>query len=165
MQLILLVLFLFFSPSAWAMGHVSTQTSNDPLIGKAAPDVVLAKTDGTSANVIGTRQGKKAILIFWATWCPHCYEELGSLNDNFASIEQKGIKIILVDVGETREVVKNYFNQRQMRLTSFVDENSFLQETYHLIGIPTLIFIDEKGIIRNVTHAFPADYEGYFISK
>ena len=84
---------------------------------------------------------------------------------SLASIEQKGIKIILVDVGETKEDVKNYFNRRQMKLVSFVDEDSFLQEIYHLIGVPTLIFIDEKGIIRNVTHEFPSDYENYFSAK
>jgi len=147
------------------MDHLATQTSSSPLIGKAAPDVVLAKTDGTTASVIGSRQGKKAILIFWATWCPHCYGELGSLNENISSIEQKGAKIILVDVGEAQGEVKAYLNRRQMKMISFVDEDSYLQETYHLIGVPTLVFIDEKGIIRNVTHEFPSDYEQYFSSK
>jgi len=161
-RFIFLCLFLITSSSAWPMGHVSTQTDEGPLIGKAAPDVVLTKSDGTSGSVIGSRQGKKAILVFWATWCPHCYEDLGTINDNIASAEQKGIKIILVDVGETKEDVNKYFNQRQMKLVSFVDEDSFLQGAYHLIGVPTLIFIDEKGIVRSMTHAFPADYENYF---
>lgn len=144
------------------MGHLSTPVSSDPLIGKPAPDVVLSKTDGTSSSIMSSRQGEKAILIFWATWCPHCYEELGAVNENIASVGKKGIKIILVDLGETRENIKNYFNQRQMPLVSFVDVDSYLQEPYHIVGIPTVIFIDEKGIIRNVTHAFPSDYEKYF---
>jgi peroxiredoxin len=159
-----LILLLFFPSSVWAMSHLSTQTAQSPLIGKAAPDVVLSKTDGTSGSVIASRQGKKSVLIFWATWCPHCYEELGAVNDGLSSIEQKGIKIILVDVGETREDVKNYFNQRQMKLVSFLDEDNFLQQQYHLIGVPTIIFIDENGIIRNMTHEFPSDYENYFSS-
>jgi len=162
MQIILLFLLLCFSPAVWAMGHLPTQMSSDPLIGKPAPDAVLIKTDGTSSSIMSSRQGKKAILIFWATWCPHCYEELGAVNENIASVGKKGIKIILVDLGETLEVVKNYFDQRQMHLTSFIDVDSFLQGTYHLEGIPTIIFIDEKGIIRNVTHAFPSDYVQYF---
>jgi len=162
MSLIFLVLFSFSLSSAWAMGNLSAQRTENFLIGKAAPDAVLAKTDGTSASVIGEQQGKKAILVFWATWCPHCYEDLGAINDSIASIEKKGVKIILVDVGETKEDVKNYFNQRQMKLISFVDEDSVLQGPYRLIGVPTLIFIDETGIIRSVTHAFPSDYENFF---
>ena len=153
---------LFLSPSAWAMGHVATISTNGPLIGKAAPDAVLKKTDGTSANILGDRHGKRAIVVFWATWCPHCYEELGAINANFASIEQKGIKVILVDEGEGKEEVQEYFYKRQMKLVSFVDSDNLLQETYHLIGVPTVVFIDDKGTIRKVTHQFPSDYEKYF---
>lgn len=164
-RLFLLTLLLFSSASAWSMSHLSIQTDTNPLIGKRAPDIVLTKSDGTSASVLDTRQGQKAVLVFWATWCPHCYEELGMLNGSITSIEQKGVKIILVDVGESKEDVKGYFNRRQMKLISYVDENSFLQDTYHLRGVPTLVFVDEKGIVRNVTHAFPSDYENYFTSS
>jgi len=164
MRLILFFLFLSFSPSFWAMGQESQQVSNDPLIGQSTSDVLLAKSDGTRSGVLASRQGKKAIMVFWATWCPHCYEEMGAINAQFSSIERKGIKIILVDMGETNEDVKNYFDQRQMKLISFVDGDGVMQEPYRLIGVPTLIFIDEKGIIRNVTHEFPSDYEKYFSS-
>ena len=162
MQVIFLALLFFSAPSVWAMGHLSTEAADSPLIGKAAPDAVLAKSDGTTASVLGSRQGQKEILVFWATWCPHCYEDLGTINNSFASIEQKGIKIILVDVGETKEDVQEYFYRRQMKLVSFVDVDSVLQGAYRLIGVPTLIFIDEKGIIRKVTHEFPSDYTNYF---
>jgi thiol-disulfide isomerase/thioredoxin len=162
MRLIFFALFLFSVPTVWAMGHVSTEATGGPLIGKAAPDAVLAKSDGTSASVLGSRHGQKAILVFWATWCPHCYEDLGAINNSFASVEQKGIKIILVDVGESKEDVQEYFYRRQMKLVSFVDEDSVLQGAYRLIGVPTLIFIDEKGIVRRVTHEFPSDYTNYF---
>ena len=141
-----------------ATGHLTSS----PLIGQEPTDVVLTKTDGTTASIISSRQGKKAILVFWATWCPHCYEDLGVINDQMTSIEQKGIKIILVNVGGSKEGVQNYFDQRQMKLVSFLDTDTSLQEPYHLIGVPTVIFIDTKGIIRNVTHEFPSDYENYF---
>ncbi|MBF0570434.1 MAG: redoxin domain-containing protein [Candidatus Omnitrophica bacterium] len=160
--LVFLTLFILSSPSALAMGNLSEHATKSLLIGKAAPDIVLTKTDGTSASVIGSRQGQKAILVFWATWCPHCYEDLSGINDSFDSIEKKGIKIILVDIAETKEDVKNYFLRRQMKLVSFVDEDSALQEPYHLIGVPTLIFIDKKGVIRSVTHDFPSHYEDFF---
>jgi len=160
-----LILFLFSSSLVWAMGHLFQQTVKSPLTGKVAPDAVLVKSDGTSGSVAGSRQGQRAILVFWATWCPHCYEEIGFINDNIASIEQKGIKIVLVDVGETKEIVRNYFDRRQMKLVSFIDTESFMQGAYHLIGVPTLIFIDEKGIVRSVAHEFPSDYGNYFSVK
>lgn len=165
MRLTFLLLFLFVPASSWAMGHFSEYSTDSPLIGQAAPDAVLTTTEGESASIIGSRQGRKAILFFWATWCPHCYEELGTINDNIPSIERKGIKVILIDLGEPKEQVEEYFLRRQMKLVSFLDEDNTLQELYHLIGVPTLVFIDGKGIIRSVTHAFPSDYENYFRAK
>jgi peroxiredoxin len=161
-KLILLVLFLFFPALGWAVGDASTESSQDPLIGKAATDVVLPKSDGTSASVINVRQGKKAILVFWATWCPHCYEELGKINDAATAVQKQGIRIILVDVGESKEAVQEYLMRRQIKLSCFIDADNVLQDPYQIAGVPTLFFIDEKGIIRYVTHQFPSDYANYF---
>ncbi len=165
LRLIFLILFLSFSTSVWARGDFYTESSQDFLIGKAAPDVVLPNSDGPSASVINAREGKKAILVFWATWCPHCYEELGKINGALASVHEKGIKIILVDVGESKEAVKEYLIRRQINLSCFIDEENVFQEPYHLVGVPTMVFIDEQGTIRNMTHQFPSDYEDYFSAK
>jgi len=162
MRIILSLALLFLAIPVWAMSNLPSAAVASPIMGKAAPDLVLGKSDGSTASVMSAGKGKKTILIFWATWCPNCYEEIGTINNSLASIEQKGIKIILVDIGETTEAVKTYFNKRQMKLISFVDEDSAMQEPYHLVGIPTLIFIDEKGVVVNVTHQFPQDYVNYF---
>ena len=132
------------------------------LIGKAAPDAVLVNTDGTSTSVIAAGHGKRSVLIFWATWCPHCYDELGGIYESKGVFEKKGVKITLVDVGETKEDVTSYFKQRQMKWSSFVDSDSILQGPYRLRGVPTLIFIDDKGIIRSVKHSFPSHFEKAF---
>ncbi len=146
------------------MGNLSTQVPKNSLIGQQATDIVLGKSDGTTSSVLASRGGKKAILVFWASWCPHCYQELGNINDNLASIEHTGVNVILVDVGETKGEVNSYFDRRQMKLVSFIDGDSALQDPYHLIGVPTMVFIDDKGIIKNVTNEFPLDYENYFNS-
>jgi peroxiredoxin len=165
MWLIFLFLFLFHPLSAWSMGHLNTEATQGPLIGREAPDAILINTKGISASIIDWRKGEKAILVFWATWCPHCYKELGFFNDNIAFFVKKDIEIIPVEMGETKEDVKEYFHQHQLKPTGFVDENSVLMGPYRLIGLPTLIFIDEKGIIRSVTHKFPSGYENYFSAK
>lgn len=161
-KFIILVLFLSSPALVWALGDASTDSS---LIGEAAPDVVLPATQGPSASIINARQGNKAILVFWATWCPHCYEELGKINGASASAQKKGIKIILVDVGESKEAVQEYLIRRQINLSCFIDEDNTLHDTYQLVGVPTMVFIDKQGIIRDVTHQFPSDYENYFSAK
>ncbi|MDE2027843.1 MAG: TlpA family protein disulfide reductase [Candidatus Omnitrophica bacterium] len=162
MRLIFLFLFLFSMPSVWAMANLSQLAVRTPLVGHPAPDVVLPKTDGTSSAVLAGSKGRKTIVVFWATWCPHCHEDLSELNDDLDAIGQKGITPVLVDVGENKDQVRDYLAQQHIKLASFVDENSIVQDKYFLIGVPTLLFIDEKGIVRSVTHQLPSDYENYF---
>jgi thiol-disulfide isomerase/thioredoxin len=161
-RLFFLFLFLFSCSSSWAWIHIFTKKIASDLIGKFAQDAYLDRTDGTKGSVIGSREGKKAILVFWSTWCPPCYTDIGVIDQNFASIEEKGIKIILVDAGEPKQDVIYYFKKRHMNLISYVDVNSDMQRPYRLTVLPTLFFIDENGIIRSVTHQFPSDYENYF---
>ena len=132
------------------------------LIGKPALDAVLVNTDGTKSSFLAASPGKKTIVIFWATWCPHCYEELGGVYQALDVFDKKGVKIILVDMGEGLDDVRNYFKQRQMKWSSFVDSDYTLQGPYRLEGVPTLIFIDDKGIIRSIHHSFPPHFEQYF---
>jgi len=161
--LTLLTLILSCAQPVWAtMGRMPGYAVKSALTGKAAPDAVLSKSDGTTAAVIRSLHGKKAILVFWATWCPHCYEDLGLINSSLPSLKQKGIEVVLIDLAEARADVQKYFNQRQLKLTSFLDEDSALQESYELIGVPTLVFVDKKGTVRSVTHVFPPNYENYF---
>lgn len=146
----------------FAMGGMPTTGSTEPLIGKQAPEFTLARLKGEASNFTNARAGKKAVIIFWATWCPHCHEELARLSKTIGEIEQKGIKILLVDVGETKEEVKAYFDNKGYDFNSFLDEENALQEPYAIVGVPTVVFVNEQGIVKSVLHDFPDDFEMYF---
>jgi len=44
-------------------------------------------------------------------------------------------------------------------------ENHYYYEPYGVIGLPTFVFIDEAGIVRDVTHSLPEKYETIFVKK
>ena len=153
------LMLIALSSQAWAMGNVPLSAVTDSLIGKPPPEFTLEKVSGTQQSLTQARDGKKAVIFFWATWCPHCHEELGKI------IKNKGIQIILVDVGEAKEDVKAYLDHRKLPWNSFLDEDNTVAGQYGIEGIPTLFFIDEKGIVRTVEHEFPNDYETLFHSS
>ncbi len=147
---------------ALAMGSMPVGTSEMSLVGKAAYDATLPTALGRQKSLSQAREGKKAVLFFWATWCPHCHDEITRMNRNMDAITAKGIKIVLVSIGETKEDVAAYLKYNHVPLDSFLDEDNALQGPYDLVGVPTLVFVDEKGIIREVRHDFPDDYEKFF---
>ena len=131
-------------------------------IGRPAADFTLQTTQGKESNMTQFRAGKKAIIFFWATWCPHCRVALKDLNQNLAQIEAKGIKIIPVDLGEALEEVRAYIQKNKIAMDIFLDKESSLAEPYNIIGVPTFYFVDEAGKISAVLHSLPKDLETAF---
>lgn len=131
----------------------------DESVGKPAKDFTLKTVGGAPVSLTDFRQGGKAIIFFWAIWCPHCRRELTELNKNKAALEQKGIKIVLVDVGEQEEVVRRYAQNNNINMTIFLDEGTSVAEEYGLVGVPTFYLVDQQGIVRDVQHAMPEEYE------
>ena len=150
------------STSVLAMENLPSGKIKEGLIGQAAVEFNLPMALGGEKSLTRAREGKKAVVLFWATWCPHCREEIARVNENAEAIGQKGIKILLVDLGETPGEVAAYLQHNKINLDSFVDADNSLQEPYQLVGVPTLVFIDEDGLIRGMTHGFPSNYEELF---
>ena len=159
-KLILILFFVAASNVAWTMGESRMVT--DGLVGKPAPDFTLDTLQEKKVDMTQYRAGHDAIIFFWATWCPHCREQIKELNAHAADIAQKGIKILLVDIGEEEGLVRAHAERHQIKMDVFLDRDSSVSETYRIIGVPTFYFVDKKGIIKDVDHALPEHYEELF---
>ena len=155
-------MFVFLSPYAFASGNLPSSAVEGALVGKPAPEFTLETTAGVQQSLSQAQAGQRAILFFWATWCPHCHEALESISLHLNDIKLKGARVLLVNSGENKAEAKEYLMSHQLPLVSFLDEDNTIAGQYGVIGIPTLFFIDEKGIIRSILHEFPSDYEAEF---
>lgn len=164
MKNIFLIIF-FLTSVGISSGHAQFLFMEDQLQGKPAPDFKLPKLSGGSQTLTEFRDGKKVIVFFWATWCPHCREQLSAMNLKVDEMNQKGIKIAAVDLGENEKTARNFLKNKNIKLDIFVDEKSLTEELYNLIGVPTLVFIDEKGIVQGVKHSFPDKFDQMFETK
>jgi len=127
-----------------------------------APDFTLATLSGEHINFEQFREGKKTIIFFWATWCPHCREALRELNLRKQEFLEKGIKLALVDLGEEKAIVQRYMTIHQLPFNVFLDEESSLSAPYDLLGVPTFYFVDEQGIVKDVRHRLPDNIDNVF---
>ena len=161
-KILILAAILLVPAMPWTMAMSGTGFINETLVGKPAADFTLETVKGNKVNLTKYRDGKKAIVFFWATWCPHCREELKHLNELQKEINDKGIKIVLISLGEEKTTVVEYLERHHYDYEVLLDENQTLEGPYQLVGVPTLFFIDEKGVIKLVDHAFPSNYEEVF---
>jgi len=130
--------------------------------GKEVQDFTLKVVNGEEVRLKKYRDGKKTIIFFWATWCPHCRTELGRLNEEKASFEKQNIKIALVDVGEKEDIVDKYIRKNNITFDVFLDVESKVANMYGLIGVPTFYFVDKDGIVLDVQHSLPENLEDVF---
>ncbi|HSA31986.1 MAG TPA: TlpA disulfide reductase family protein [Candidatus Omnitrophota bacterium] len=131
----------------------------NPLIGKQAAEFTLKDLDGQEWTLSQIREGRPAILFFWATWCPHCRTQLSALNQQIEEIHKKGIEVILIDLEEGPKQVKAFMDRNGLELNVLVDTDGRTTDDYVIPGVPTFYFIGADGKIRTVEHHLPDDYE------
>ena len=153
-----LLFFVMQPPAVWSQFFF---VENEK-IGKNAPDFTLNTLSGDNINLKKFRDGKKTIVFFWATWCPHCRESLSEMGKEKDQFEQKGIKLALVDIGEKAAIVKKYADEHKINWMIFLDEETKIAEDYGVVGVPTFFFINEDGLVKDVQHSLPYNFEKLF---
>jgi cytochrome c biogenesis protein CcmG/thiol:disulfide interchange protein DsbE len=89
------------------------------------------------------------ILNFWATWCEPCLREMPLLEQAAA----QGIEVIGINAGlESPAEVTTWVESFGVSYPIVVDDSQrTLEALYRVRGLPTTFFIDQRGIIRQVT--------------
>ena len=119
-----------------------------PIAGYLAPDFTLNTTIGEIVNLSDYR-GQPVVLNFWASWCPPCRAEMPHFQE--ASVKYNGRATILgVDQGEPLSVVADFGSAMGVSYPLLVDSANTVNHQYNVSALPTTIFIDSSGVIREV---------------
>lgn len=160
LKFVVVMMVAMMPVSAFAMAE--RQPKQDPMIGTVAPEFVLDTIYNGTKKLSEARAGKKAVLFFWATWCPHCHEQITRLNNSVESLKRRGYSVILVDLGESIGQVKAFLQFNTIFLDSFVDPDNSLQDLYQIQGVPTIFYLDEKGVVVSVDHEFGGNVDSIY---
>ncbi len=132
------------------------------LTGKKAQDFTLETVRSQKITLSKYIQGKKAILLFWTTWCPYCrvaVKEINAMRDKIAAMN---ITVIFISTGEPAQTIARYLENNRYDFDVALDSDQSVSDAYRLMGVPTLVYIDEEGIIKSVEHQFSSDFETIF---
>ena len=114
-----------------------------PINGIQAPEIVV----GDSTFV-----PKRSLILFYETGCGNCHNQLHQLKEkyNFLSSEHNNIRIITISADMDKDVNEDTassfpWKDNICNLKGFNDPNF---RNYGVMGTPTLILIDDEGIVR-----------------
>lgn len=117
---------------------------------RAVPDQPLTTLAGKDAQLYDY-VGKPTMLMFWATWCIPCNEELPQVQSFY---EQHGddIHILAVNATDTEksvDAVRNHVENKGWTFPIFIDEERQLRQTFGALTVPTTVFLHANGEIAH----------------
>jgi thiol-disulfide isomerase/thioredoxin len=97
-------------------------------------------------------RGKVTLVVFWATWCGPCREEIGHLREYYKDYHDRGFEVVAVSVDEDREALKEFLAKSEIPWTVVVDQareddskGQPMGTRYGIIGIPEAFLVDRAG--------------------
>ena len=116
--------------------------------GTPAPDFTLADINGNSVS-LRDFQGRKVVLVFWASWCPDCRAEVPDLKYMLTQAGPRKVAFVAVSFDRTKEAWEKYVKENEMTGVQLFEtaprKESEVNTAYHVKWIPSLYLIDEQG--------------------
>lgn len=113
------------------------------------PDISLTSTEGKTFNLKDFNDNNKATLVvFWATWCKPCIDELDNIAYYYKDWSEQAdfnLVSICIDDSRTSSTVKSFVRGRDWPFVVLLDENQDLKRTLNVTDIPFYCIYDTKG--------------------
>lgn len=118
-------------------------------VGYYAEPFRLKNTNGDIVDFQKDILGKKTMLVFQATWCVYCKQELKDLNEIAA---EKKVNFITIDINEDQDLVNKHLASNGITYPWYLDPGGEVSTWFLLAGTPTHVYLNEDGkIIRRDT--------------
>jgi cytochrome c biogenesis protein CcmG, thiol:disulfide interchange protein DsbE len=113
-----------------------------------------------------SNDGKPFLILFWATWCKPCIQELKAVHDVYEDWQDEtGVKVIAISIDDSRnsKKVAPFVKGRNWKFEVYLDENSDFKRAMNVNNPPHSFLISGKGkIVWQHNGYAPGDEEAMF---
>lgn len=126
-------------------------------VGDIIPSFAGTGMDGKRVD-LSTVIGKQPImLVFWASWCPNCKQEVPKINALYKKYSTRNMTFIGVNVGFNDSVdrARAFMEKTKMSYPVLFDKKGNVAKQYKVQGVPTVIVADTKGRVVFKSYGVP----------
>lgn len=105
--------------------------------------------DGNDVD-LGEIVGRQPVmLVFWASWCPTCKQEMPRVNRFAKALGPKGMRFIAVNVGYNDSPVRAqaFKDKYEMNYPVVFDKSGEISRSFGVQGVPTIIIARQDGSV------------------
>jgi peroxiredoxin len=151
----------------WTAGEALAQKMPVPppvrgtRVGNVAVDLSLADLNGRPHSLQELRGKQVVHIVFWATWCVPCLQEVPTLRGVYDKYRQRGLEILAVvpNLNQTPDSLRAFARESRISYPVLWDEKLVAMNSYHVSAIPQNFLIGKDGIVRFSGTTLPDDYE------
>lgn len=147
-----LVVAVAMALASWLLAPtVSWADHSAPQVGHFAPDFTFKDLDGKEVSLRDFR-GQAVFFSPWFSGCPVCQKEMKewqAFHEAFGDL----IKVIGINVADSPEVAREFAKQQGATFTNLLDPRGAFVVQYRITKMPTMFFVDQEGVIREISKA------------
>jgi peroxiredoxin len=107
-------------------------------------------------------RGRRVVhVIFWATWCVPCVQEVPAMREIYRKYRDQGLEVLAValDLNETKDGVLAIARDLKINYPILWDQDGQLMKRFAISVVPQNFLIGRDGIVRYAGVSLPGDYE------
>jgi len=141
-----------------AVATVNGEPLPPPVVaGATAPAFEVVDLAGAT-HVVGRSRQTPTLLVFWATWCPHCRADIPLMKELVARYRDQGLRVLAISVDQDLEQLRAFVRDHQLPYPVVPIQGqpgagttqSALPGLYEIHGIPAYYLLDRQEMVAQV---------------
>lgn len=129
-------------------------------VGGKAADFQLSGIDGKSTIKLSSYFGKPILLVYWASWCPHCRSEIPSIQKIYSDLHSSGLEVVSVSFDRSEKDAREFIKSKSVTFPVAYggnDKGMKVADMYGVSGIPVTFVIDKNAVVKSVFRGDPGE--------
>ena len=121
------------------------------------PDINLESPTGESISLSALTGKTPVLLVFWASWCTTCKEEIPRLS----KLNRETFKVVAVNEEESAWKTKRYVSMNKIDYQVVLDTDGSVAKAFQVPGVPSCVILSKSGLIVYRGIGLPENIEAY----